>query len=579
MHGAPSPFASVRETVGGALRRMKKQFTQEQLNHLDLGQIEDFLTDSELETLASRHISFRVNVPVTLSIVRDTELKLEPFWLREAGFRTNGAVVKIGRGAFDVWEKDLPAGPIGLGVNSFSGGGRHYLVLLQSKVAVPPLKVTQLEPSGLRLNTFRVGVEPYVDRDDTVDFVPAGLEGRVLVQAAGKWVSAAKLLHLFRWTEDPSSRRPDDVLLTWSEDPRTTQTIQWRTGATVNRGYVAFERKARFERTGSLDRNRVRARTEQLTDRHLLNDPVVHRHTAVLRGLQPGTSYLYSVGNGQGMDWTKPVEFTTAPATAAPFSFIYLGDAQNGLDQWGPLLRGAFRAHPHVAFCILAGDLVNAGSARDEWESFFHNGRGVVDRRPLMPVIGNHDCRGGGPTLYLDQFELPRNGPFLVEAERVYTFEYSNALFLQLDSNLSPGRQTAWLERELSRSKALWKFVVYHHPASASASARDNLDVRETWTPLFDRYQVDMALQGHDHAYLRTYPLRGGQRVDNPASGTTYVVSYSGTKAYPQDAHAYAQIGFTNVPTYQVLDVAGRRLTYRAFDQSGRVRDELLIEK
>ena len=38
--------------------------------------------------------------------------------------------------------------------------------------------------------------------------------------------------------------------------------------------------------------------------------------------------------------------------------------------------------------------------------------------------------------LYLEQFTLPRNGPDNIEHERVYSFEYSNAKFIILDSNV-----------------------------------------------------------------------------------------------------------------------------------------------
>ena len=90
-----------------------------------------------------------------------------------------------------------------------------------------------------------------------------------------------------------------------------------------------------------------------------------------------------------------------------------------------------------------------------------------------------------------------------------------------------------------------------------------------------------MALQGHDHAYLRTYPMKGGKAVNSPKDGTVYVVSVSGTKMYEQDAQDYIEFGMTNTATYQVLDIqiSGDRLVYRAYDIDGGRRDELIIEK
>jgi 3',5'-cyclic AMP phosphodiesterase CpdA len=196
-------------------------------------------------------------------------------------------------------------------------------------------------------------------------------------------------------------------------------------------------------------------------------------------------------------------------------------------------------------------------------------------------VIGNHECQGGRPTLYLEQFALPQTGPSGVEPERAYAFEYSNALFVILDSNLDPEQQAPWLEKQLAASQATWKFVAYHHPAYSSAPNRDNTAIRRWWIPLFDKYHVDLALQGHDHAYLRTYPMRANTPVASTDEGTVYIVSVSGTKMYDQADRDYTEFGMTNVATYQVLDIqiSGDRLIYRAYDLDGNLRDEIVIEK
>jgi 3',5'-cyclic AMP phosphodiesterase CpdA len=258
-----------------------------------------------------------------------------------------------------------------------------------------------------------------------------------------------------------------------------------------------------------------------------------------------------------------------------------MGDAQNGLDRWGSLVQTAFRNRPDAAFYLMAGDLVNRGAQRDDWDSFFHNARTIFDRRTLVPVLGNHEYQGGEPKMYLQQFALMRNGPKEIPPERAYSFRYSDAQFIILDSNLAPSLQTNWLAQELSATKATWKFVAYHHPAYSSAEGRQNESVVEHWTPLFDQYHVDLVLQGHDHAYLRTFPMKGGQRAETPAKGTVYVVATSGTKFYPQAKHDYTQVGMTNVATYQVLDIqiSGPRMNYRAFDIDGVLRDQFVIEK
>ena len=80
-------------------------------------------------------------------------------------------------------------------------------------------------------------------------------------------------------------------------------------------------------------------------------------HRVDFTGLQAATRYAYRVGDGRR--WSNWHTFTTASATAEPFRFIYLGDAQDGLsDAWPPDLDGAARAAaPDARFVVHAGDL------------------------------------------------------------------------------------------------------------------------------------------------------------------------------------------------------------------------------
>jgi len=325
---------------------------------------------------------------------------------------------------------------------------------------------------------------------------------------------------------------------------------------------------------------KVKAETKPLETTTLLNDPLVHRHTAVLRDLEPETTYVYSVGDGSEGGWTELAEFTTAPEGTEPFSFIYMGDAQNGLERWGSLAHTAYRKRPDAQFYIMAGDLINRGEDRDDWDSFFQNATGVFDRRTLVPALGNHEYHGE-PWLYLEQFALPTNGSPNIEPEKSYSFTYSNAFFVVLDSNVSPETQTEWLDQQLGSSDATWKFAIWHHPSYSSGPRRDNPEIRKQWGEILDKHHVDLALNGHDHAYLRTYPMKGEERQLSPADGTIYIVSVSGTKFYDQAEHDYTEFGMTRVSTFQVFDIqiSGDRLVYRAYDLEEELRDDFVIER
>ena len=269
-------------------------------------------------------------------------------------------------------------------------------------------------------------------------------------------------------------------------------------------------------------------------------------------GLEPDTVYRYSARRWDARA-VGPVANRQDRARIARVTlrFLYLGDAQTGLEGWGRLLKAAYRRHPGLDFILLAGDLVDRGNERTNWDHFFLRAAGVFDRVPLMPCVGNHEYLDMGPRLYRAFFELPRNGPSGIDPDLVYHFECGDACFAVLDSTLAvcdpdqARRQAEWLDATLKQTKASWKFVIFHHPVYPSHPWRDTPALREHWVPIFDKHHVDLVLQGHDHAYQRTYPLRAHQRVDEPGDGTIYLIAVSGDKFVDQAPRDYIEVGPT----------------------------------
>ena len=578
-HNGPHP--SVHDTVAGILNRFKSTLSTDEIVTIDLAKARALLTEKEKHVLSHEHISFHVNIPVKVFIIRDASMGDKPFWLKEREFKPLGLKFKIQNRDVDFWVKDFNAGRVSLGINSLSGNDHHYGVALMPLKPNAKLEITKMYPGQLRTAAMKEGTKPFVDKNEKLPALPSVLSGLTIIQTVYKNRNDAKLIGIYRKTSYPSGPDPDQIVLTWANDPKTSQTIQWRTDKTVNKSQLQWIKKNDFNQFNPGTPKIIDAVTNEMLNTNYVNDPKIHRHTVNLTGLEPNTTYLYSVGLDSANSWSELSEFKTAPNKTEPFSFVYMGDAQNGLDRWRSMITGAFRKRPNAAFYIMAGDLVDRGNEIDDWDHMLHNARDIYDRRPLIPAIGNHEVQGGHPTTYLKLFDLPKNGPEKIEPERCYTFKYSNAEFFILDTTLAPKLQTKWLEKALSASTATWKFAVYHHPAYSSEPARDNKKVRNLWTPIFDKYHLDMALQGHDHAYLRTYPMNKQKRVATAKEGTYYVVSVSGTKFYEQDPRDYTEVGFTNTPTFQILDILidGNKLIYKAYDAEDKIRDEIVIEK
>jgi hypothetical protein len=184
---------------------------------------------------------------------------------------------------------------------------------------------------------------------------------------------------------------------------------------------------------------------------------------------------------------------------------------------------------------------------------------------------------------------LPENG-IADLPESCYHFVYGNALFLCLNSNEKIKEQAAWMEKVLDGSHATWVICTFHHPIFSTAKDRDNAALREAWKPIFDRYRVDLVLQGHDHSYGRTaligaeVPLTlenvptGLNRMDGH-DGTVYVVSVSGPKMYNLQDQPVMQRSAEDTQLFQVIHIDGKQLKFEARTAIGDLYDGFLLTK
>ena len=191
-------------------------------------------------------------------------------------------------------------------------------------------------------------------------------------------------------------------------------------------------------------------------------------------------------------------------------------------------------------------------------------------KAPLYDRLQNPN---GGPTLtahWRTQFSFPiQDVPNDSLIETVYYVDYQGVRFISLDSNISQEEQVPWLEKVLEQNPHDWTVITFHHPLYSPASSRDNLELRQVWKPLFDKYRVDLILSGHDHAYSRTGLVdtnslknipTGYEQAYDPEIGTVNVVSVSGPKLYEITKDKYAKTFIENKQLYQIIDIEGNEL-------------------
>ncbi|MFC4500542.1 MULTISPECIES: purple acid phosphatase family protein [Streptomyces] len=277
---------------------------------------------------------------------------------------------------------------------------------------------------------------------------------------------------------------------------------------------------------------------------------------AKLTHLKPGKTYYYGVGH-DGFDPAAPQfagtigTFTTAPAHKEPFTFTAFGD--EGVSYHG-LANNSLLLGQNPAFHLHAGDIAYAdpsgsGQASDTgfdsriWDQFLAQTESVAKSVPWMPAFGNHDMEAWySPNGYGGEearWNLPDNGPDKKNLPGVYTFVYGNTAVISLDANdisfeipanlgISGGTQTKWLEAQLKKYRASkdidFVVVYFHHCAYCTSTAHASEGgVRQEWVPLFEKYTVDLVINGHNHQYERTDVIKAGAVTKKlPIGGTAY---------------------------------------------------------
>lgn len=208
------------------------------------------------------------------------------------------------------------------------------------------------------------------------------------------------------------------------------------------------------------------------------------------------------------------------------------------------------------------------------WDVYLGSIEASASTTPWMFTTGNHDMEAAYPVHgyggHLARLDLPTNGPS--GCPSVYSFTYGNVAVLSLDANdvsyeirantgYSGGAQNRWVERTLAMHRAdpAIDFIVcfFHHCAySTTYQHASDGGVRAAWTDLFDRHRVDLVLQGHNHVFERTDPIRAG--------APTTVAADNGT-VYPEtDGTVYYTVGCGGRPRYRFQD--GEQESYRGHE-------------
>ena len=182
----------------------------------------------------------------------------------------------------------------------------------------------------------------------------------------------------------------------------------------------------------------------------------------------------------------------------AVFNFVAVGD-WDCTSETEDTVDNIIKQDPELVLAL--GDLSYNGKS-ECWLDLIEP---IADKTKI--VIGNHEVDSSKLRKdYMNYFGLEN---------QYYSFNEKNIHFLALSTETSfddDSEQYQFAIQDLEKySKDPfidWIIVFYHKYIYGSGSGIEvEKDFRETYHPVFDKYKVDLALQGHLHVYERTYPI------------------------------------------------------------------------
>lgn len=281
------------------------------------------------------------------------------------------------------------------------------------------------------------------------------------------------------------------------------------------------------------------------------------KHAVTITNLTGGTSYSYRILSG-GAVATLPSTFSTAAEPTAPaFTALVFGDSGSGT-QW-QLDLAARMANESFDLALHTGDVIYPDGAEKDYDPNFFRPYGPwLKSRPIFPAMGNHDQMTANGQAYMDAFVVNANNP--QGDKRYYSFEWGNAKFISIESVVlftKPGPHLTWLQNELASNTRRWLVVFMHVPLYSVGFHGDSATLQNLLGPIFEQYKVDLVLQGHDHNYERTAPIKRFSN-DPKWQGVPYIVTGGGggqwypvltshaQTIYSEAVYHYTLLTFTN---------------------------------
>lgn len=359
--------------------------------------------------------------------------------------------------------------------------------------------------------------------------------------------------------------------------------------------------------------------TPQTLTNVLMENVQTDKHSITIPKLKECTKYFYSVSSSSLEIDNKDRSFTTLCESSQTQRLWVIGDSgkigKNQDKVYSEFIKYINGDYSKLDMWVLLGDnAYSSGTQKQFNATLFEPYVELVKRYVPWAVVGNHDARRWA---FYQVFDFPTNaesGGVASGTQEYYSIDNGNLHLVMLDSETvsrsSDGAMASWLKKDLASNKKPWVIVAFHTPPYSDGGHKSDDDwdsngrlkeMRENFVPIFDKYGVDLVLNGHSHGYERSklivnhlgksdtfssknilqdkrtgYVKSFTQKKD---SGTIYQTCGSSSKldgaTYKHPALPYSLHEMGSL----IIDVTPTTLTSKFLNIDGKITDEFTIEK
>lgn len=317
--------------------------------------------------------------------------------------------------------------------------------------------------------------------------------------------------------------------------------------------------------------------------------------------LKQNATYSYRAYDKGAQASSERATFKTGNLSGNSFKFVHVSDSQvTGADgdysgegtgeYFGKTLEGILAGSPD--FMVHTGDFVEYSKYEGYWKNMLDVNAKSIMKLPIMAISGNHETTyrsGSNETFKHFNNKIPNQAS--TTRGYYYSFDYGNTRFIMLNTNntVTGGLETEqynWLVNQLKNNNKKWTIVSMHNPMYSVGKYGSNpsnnsiaLALRKQLSKLFADYKVDLVLQGHDHAYSKTYPITDDGVADKNQTYETigsvkYTVNPTGTiysmhgpagnqnrSPYSVDGNLYEIAAKSKTNSWAEISIEDNRLT------------------